>query len=54
MALNDGSVNKNQIHIKDISIAAGAGFLIVKTGNIMTMPGLPEHPLAERIKFENN
>ena len=54
LALNDGSVNKNQIHIKDISIAAGAGFLIVKTGNIMTMPGLPEHPLAEKIKFENN
>ena len=52
--LNDGSKNFKQIHIEDISVSAGAGFLVVKTGKIMTMPGLPEHPLAEQIRFIND
>ena len=32
-----------------VEINAGAGFLVVLTGDIMRMPGLPKRPLAERI-----
>lgn len=52
--LNDGSKNFKQIHIEDISVSVGDGFLVVKTGKIMTMPGLLEHPLAEQIRFTND
>lgn len=34
-------------------IDAGAGFIVAKTGNIMTMPGLPKVPAAERIDVDN-
>lgn len=41
------------IHVRDASISAGAGFIVVYTGTIMTMPGLPKSPSAERIYLEN-
>ena len=34
------------IHVRDISISAGAGFVVAYTGNILTMPGLPKVPAA--------
>lgn len=34
------------IHVKDLSISAGAGFIVAYTGNILTMPGLPKEPAA--------
>jgi hypothetical protein len=34
------------VHVKDISISAGAGFVVVYTGSILTMPGLPKVPAA--------
>ena len=37
------------INIKNCRIAAGAGFVVVLTGDIMTMPGLPKVPAAEKI-----
>ena len=37
------------VTIRNVKIAAGAGFVVVLTGNIMTMPGLPKVPAAERI-----
>jgi len=37
------------VHVRDIEFAAGAGFLVALTGEIMRMPGLPERPAAERI-----
>lgn len=37
------------ITIRDVNISAGAGFIVVLTGNIMTMPGLPKYPAAEKI-----
>lgn len=40
------------LHVRDVEIAAGAGFLIALTGEIMRMPGLPEHPAAERIDVD--
>jgi formate--tetrahydrofolate ligase len=38
-----------EMNIRDVYISAGAGFIVVLTGNIMTMPGLPVHPAAEGI-----
>ena len=38
-----------EINIRDLYISAGAGFVVALTGNIMTMPGLPKQPAAERI-----
>lgn len=35
--------------MKNVKISAGAGFVVVLTGDIMTMPGLPKSPAAERI-----
>lgn len=41
------------ITVREIEIAAGAGFLIPITGNIMRMPGLPAHPASEKIDIDN-
>jgi formate--tetrahydrofolate ligase len=38
-----------ELTVRAVEINAGAGFLVVLTGDIMRMPGLPKHPLAERI-----
>ncbi len=38
-----------KINVPDVYVSAGAGFVVVLTGNIMTMPGLPKSPAAERI-----
>ena len=37
------------VTVRNVKISAGAGFIVVLTGNIMTMPGLPKVPAAERI-----
>jgi formate--tetrahydrofolate ligase len=39
--------------VRDIEIAAGAGFLVALTGDIVRMPGLPERPAAERIDVDS-
>ena len=41
-----------KITVREIKVNAGAGFLVAKTGNIMTMPGLPKVPAAERIDID--
>jgi len=41
-----------QVTVRNIQINSGAGFLVVLTGEIMRMPGLPKRPLAERIVFK--
>ena len=43
-----------KITIREVKVNAGAGFLVAKTGNIMTMPGLPKVPAAERIDIDEN
>jgi len=40
------------VTIKNIKVSAGAGFIVVLTGDIMTMPGLPKVPAAERIDVD--
>jgi formate--tetrahydrofolate ligase len=40
--------------VKNVKVSAGAGFIVVLTGDIMTMPGLPKAPAAERIDVDEN
>ena len=42
------------IHVRNVSISAGAGFIVVLTGNVMTMPGLPSKPAAENIDVDED
>ncbi|VBB06270.1 formate--tetrahydrofolate ligase signature 1 [Lucifera butyrica] len=42
------------ITVREVRVAAGAGFLVAITGDIMTMPGLPKHPAAERMDIDKN
>ena len=40
------------LHVKDVSLSNGAGFIVVYTGNILTMPGLPKIPAAVKMESE--
>lgn len=42
------------VSVKNVRVSAGAGFVVVLTGDIMTMPGLPKSPAAERIDVDEN
>lgn len=43
-----------EINIRDVELKAGAGFIVVLAGKIMTMPGLPKIPAAENIDIDEN
>lgn len=49
-----GAPENFEITVKNVKISNGAGFLVVLTGDIMTMPGLPKVPAAERIDVDEN
>ena len=40
------------IHVKDVKLKAGAEFIVILTGKVMTMPGLPKHPASEQIDID--
>lgn len=42
------------MHVRDVVLKTGAGFIVVLAGNIMTMPGLPKVPAAESIDIDEN
>ena len=42
------------VHIREVYVSAGAGFIVAITGNVMTMPGLPKVPAAEGIDVDEN
>ncbi|MBO5755726.1 MAG: formate--tetrahydrofolate ligase, partial [Clostridia bacterium] len=42
------------VSVKNVKVSAGAGFLVVLTGDVMTMPGLPKLPAAEKIDVDEN
>ncbi len=42
------------VTVKNVKVSAGAGFLVVLTGDIMTMPGLPMVPAAEKIDIDSD
>ena len=43
-----------RIHVREVRVSAGAGFIVALTGSIMTMPGLPKVPAANRIDIDDN
>ncbi len=43
-----------RISVRNLKVSAGAGFIVALTGNIMTMPGLPKRPAAERIDVDED
>ena len=40
------------VNVREVYVSAGAGFVVAITGTIMTMPGLPKSPAAERIDVD--
>ena len=42
------------IHVSELALKSGAEFVVVLTGKIMTMPGLPKRPAAEKINIDQN
>ncbi|MEC0242051.1 formate--tetrahydrofolate ligase [Paenibacillus dokdonensis] len=42
------------VQVREISLSAGAGFAVVQTGSIMTMPGLPQSPAAEHMSIDED
>ncbi len=49
-----GAPENFEITVKNVKVSAGAGFVVVLTGDIMTMPGLPKVPAAEKIDVDEN
>ena len=49
-----GAPENFTVTVKNVKVSAGAGFLVVLTGDIMTMPGLPKVPAAEKIDVDEN
>ncbi len=49
-----GAPEHFRITVKNVKVSAGAGFIVVLTGDIMTMPGLPKVPAAEKIDVDEN
>ena len=49
-----GAPENFTVTVKNVKISAGAGFIVVLTGDIMTMPGLPKVPAAEKIDVDEN
>ncbi|MBO4452802.1 MAG: formate--tetrahydrofolate ligase [Clostridia bacterium] len=43
-----------KVTVRNVKVSAGAGFIVVLTGSILTMPGLPKSPAAERIDVDDN
>ena len=49
-----GRPKKFDVPLRDVQVLAGAGFVVVHTGDILTMPGLPKKPAAETIDIDEN
>ena len=49
-----GAPENFKITVRSLKVSAGAGFIVVLTGSIMTMPGLPKVPAAEKIDVDEN
>ena len=53
-ATKKGAPKDFRISVRNLKVSAGAGFVVALTGDIMTMPGLPKVPAAERIDVDEN
>ncbi len=48
-----GAPEGHTLHVREVRLSAGAGFVVMVCGDIMTMPGLPAHPAAETIDLDD-
>ena len=48
-----GAPTGHVIDVREVRLCAGAGFIVLITGDVMTMPGLPRHPASERIDIDD-
>lgn len=49
-----GAPSGFNVSVDRVKLSSGAGFIVVLTGSVMTMPGLPKHPAAEEIDVDDN
>ena len=49
-----GAPENHVFHVNDVRLSAGAGFVVILSGSILTMPGLPAHPAAENIDITDD
>jgi formate--tetrahydrofolate ligase len=59
LSISDDEKNKGRpppfiLHVSSLRASAGAGFVVVLCGSILTMPGLPKEPAAARIDVERD
>ena len=56
-ALNEAVLERSEpghtVHVREVRLSAGAGFVVLVCGDVMTMPGLPAHPAAETIDLDD-
>ncbi len=48
-----GAPSGHTVPVREVRLSAGAGFIVVITGEIMTMPGLPRTPSSEKIRLND-
>ena len=53
-AKQTGELSEHALPVREARLAAGAGFIVVVCGDVMTMPGLPRHPAALDIGLDEN
>ena len=49
-----GAPSGHTVHVREVRLSAGAGFVVMVCGEVMTMPGLPASPAAETIDLDEN
>lgn len=49
-----GAPSDHKLHVREVRLAAGAGFIVAVCGDVMTMPGLPREPAANRIGLDED
>ncbi|MBU6461068.1 MAG: formate--tetrahydrofolate ligase, partial [Proteobacteria bacterium] len=49
-----GAPSGHTVHVREARLAAGAEFVVMVSGEIMTMPGLPKVPSADKIDLDDN
>ena len=49
-----GAPTGHELHVREVRLSAGAGFVVVVCGDMMTMPGLPSDPSASRIDLADD
>jgi formate--tetrahydrofolate ligase len=47
-----GAADGHLLPVRELRLAAGAGFVVAICGDVMTMPGLPRHPAAEQLDLD--